>query len=130
MPYKETYRKERRRERYHANATAEVLAKRAKRYRDRYSESRLAFIELCGGCCERCGFTDVRALQIDHVNGGGVAERKKRGPAMILTDLWKPGARKKYQVLCANCNQIKRVEEKEYSEGGPRRFVDPMITVA
>ena len=30
------------------------------------------------GKCMICGFTDPRALQIDHVNGGGAKERKER----------------------------------------------------
>src|SRR5208337_653991 len=32
--------------------------------------------ELLGNKCVRCGFSDPRALQIDHINGGGCKEIK------------------------------------------------------
>ncbi len=34
-------------------------------------------ITFLGGKCIRCGFTDERALQLDHVDGGGVKELKE-----------------------------------------------------
>lgn len=71
-------------------------------------------VELLGGLCERCGYdTDPRAFQFDHRNGGGTAERKSIGAQRtffkkILAD---PAP---YALLCANCNQIKRIEEAEH----------------
>ncbi len=61
--------------------------------------------------CARCGFSDERALQIDHVHGGGTAESRKIGPAGLYARILRgePG----YQVLCANCNTIKKVENGE-----------------
>jgi hypothetical protein len=72
-----------------------------------------------GGRCLRCGFADARALQLDHVNGGG---SKEIGPGY-----WKVGyvtyhlraiadTTGKYQLLCANCNWIKRYERGEHRE--------------
>jgi hypothetical protein len=68
-----------------------------------------------GPRCNRCGFDqDVRALQIDHVHGGGSAEiRGGRGAGIqgykrVLSD-----TTGKYQLLCANCNKIKAIENKE-----------------
>lgn len=59
--------------------------------------------------CKRCGFSDVRALQIDHVNGGGIRELKTLGRNeyyhKVLED-----SEGLYQLLCANCNWIKRYE--------------------
>lgn len=60
--------------------------------------------------------TDPRCLQIDHVHGNGVQERKKRKHSSgyyrgILKEV-RAGS-KDYQLLCANCNWIKRVENKE-----------------
>ena len=69
-------------------------------------KQRLAAIAILGGVCKKCGFSDVRALQIDHINGGGVKELKK----VIRSVLNKEN---KYQLLCANCNWIKRVLNKE-----------------
>lgn len=65
-----------------------------------------------GGVCVECGFSDPRALQIDHKNGGGGKHLKsvswsKRYREIIAGDV------KKFQVLCANCNWIKRAINKE-----------------
>lgn len=66
----------------------------------------------------RCGFDDVRALQIDHVNGGGTKELKGGG-AKLGAYYWNVVIKSvlnnenKYQLLCANCNWIKRVENNE-----------------
>ena len=69
-----------------------------------------------GGKCVRCGFSDPRALQIDHINGGGSKERKERGfNGNFHRHVLKSFINKenKYQLLCANCNWIKRVENNE-----------------
>ena len=77
---------------------------------------RRATLEALGGKCVRCEFSDFRALQIDHINGGGSQERKTlafRGTFhkhVLKSFLAKEG---KYQLLCANCNWIKRCENKE-----------------
>lgn len=79
---------------------------------------RLEALEKLGGKCVSCGFSDKRALQIDHINGGGSKERKEIGfngkfhIHVIREAELKSG---KYQLLCANCNWIKRVEEREHS---------------
>lgn len=75
---------------------------------------RIRIINALGGKCVRCGYEDKRALQIDHINGGGVKERTgfKNGyqyEKYVLEHL----DREKYQILCANCNWIKRDEEQE-----------------
>src|SRR5271167_4186155 len=68
-----------------------------------------------GPRCRICGFDkDVRALQIDHVQGGGSAEIRGglgAGIAYYMRVLRDTTGR--YQLLCANCNKIKRHEEKE-----------------
>src|SRR5215475_10575132 len=39
--------------------------------------------DLLGHVCKRCGFSDKRGLQFDHINGGGYQDRKKyRGQGM------------------------------------------------
>ena len=69
---------------------------------------------ILGGECVRCGFDDVRALQIDHVNGGGNKEVKKVTKHYYKYVLEKIVAGSvDYQLLCANCNWIKRVENGE-----------------
>lgn len=60
--------------------------------------------------CGKCGFSDRRALQVDHVLGNGKQD-KHRGIPMykkVLAD-----TTGMYQLLCANCNWIKRHERGE-----------------
>lgn len=70
-----------------------------------------------GGVCVKCGFSDSRALQIDHINGGGYTERKlyPTNPKKYYSDILKSikNNEGKYQLLCANCNWIKRFENNE-----------------
>ena len=63
-----------------------------------------------------CGFSDIRALQIDHINNNGAEERKSLGGQNFsgwrfykyLIDNNYPNG---YQTLCANCNMIKQLGE-------------------
>jgi hypothetical protein len=66
--------------------------------------------------CLRCGFTDQRALQIDHIKGGGTEEI--RGKLTFhyyrhLLALSVDELKQNYQILCANCNMIKKEENRE-----------------
>jgi len=74
-------------------------------------------VEVLGGKCVRCGFTDIRALQIDHVNGGGQKEHRSIGSMAVYRKIIQKHSMgeniKDYQVLCANCNWIKRWENGE-----------------
>src|SRR5438445_10103504 len=44
-----------------------------------YHRLRDQVFELLGDKCVRCGFADRRALQFDHISGGGNRERMSRG---------------------------------------------------
>ena len=89
-----------------------------KRQRAQYAEKRLKAMRIISPdlVCVKCGFSDMRALQIDHVHGGGTQERLTRQHALVYSEiLAKPiEAHMKYQLLCANCNWIKRAEQKEH----------------
>ncbi len=76
---------------------------------------RVRIILALGGKCVRCGFDDIRALQIDHINGGGTKDRAAfkntyQYEKYVFEHLDSGG----YQVLCANCNWIKRDEMQEH----------------
>ena len=78
-----------------------------------YSRKRKEVLDYLGGKCMECGFSDYRALQIDHVNNNGYLERKNdkrmvRPFVHLIRDRIK-----QYQILCANCNQIKRKEREK-----------------
>jgi hypothetical protein len=75
---------------------------------------RKAITGLLGDKCVMCGFNDPRALQIDHVNGGGCKEIRNMTKSYYKSVLEKLlSGSKDYQLLCANCNWIKRFENKE-----------------
>ena len=92
--------------------TPEGAAWRKEYSTDYFRKMRLdALVKLGGKCCS-CGYDDLRALHIDHVNGDGKSERSIRKTvynriANGKTDL------SRYQLLCANCNWIKRLENNE-----------------
>lgn len=72
-------------------------------------------LEAYGGKCVRCGFSDERALQIDHIEGRGAAHRKSLGGQVsFMFWLRKMKFPMGFQILCANCNWIKRAEKSEY----------------
>lgn len=69
-----------------------------------------------GNGCVRCGFDDIRALQIDHVNNNGAEERKALGGQNVsgwrfYQHLVANNLPDGYQTLCANCNMIKQLGE-------------------
>ena len=68
------------------------------------------------------GCTDFRALQADHVHGGGTKERKLISHEKLMKKITndKTG---QYQCLCANCNWIKVHTHKESN----RKYQDTEI---
>jgi hypothetical protein len=80
-------------------------------YRREYKKNRDRCFELLTPKCVKCGFDDIRALNIDHVNGGGTKEAKSFGGSYYKKIRLKlESGSREYQILCANCNQIKRHE--------------------
>ena len=71
-----------------------------------------------GGECMRCGFDDIRALQIDHVDGGGNQDVLALGSRYRLYAKIRDGYDEGYQLLCANCNAIKRYTNNEMPHQG------------
>jgi hypothetical protein len=84
---------------------------------------KLEIFNLLGSCCinpynqHDKPYTDIRALQIDHVNGNGNKERKQFNGTLpyykYILEKIKLGS-KDYQLMCSNCNNIKRFEENEF----------------
>lgn len=71
-----------------------------------------------GQCtCVKCGFNDIRALSIDHINGGGCRQKQETGlraGSAIYAWLKRNNYPDGYQTLCHNCQWIKRDERHEY----------------
>lgn len=67
-----------------------------------------------GKCaCVKCGFDNIDALHLDHINDDGYRDRQ-RVAGYRSSGKWYFRFKKEYptgyQTLCANCNQIKRIE--------------------
>jgi RNase P subunit RPR2 len=70
--------------------------------------------------CAKCGYSDVRALGLDHINGRGSEQRKKGFVGNgYYSWLKKNGFPPGLQVLCMNCNWIKRVDNNELRRPRP-----------
>jgi len=86
---------------------------------------RIELMELLGGTkCVRCGFDDYRALQLDHLNGGGNDDRRKLGGNDVEAAFYLKNpelAKRTLQILCANCNWIKKHEKKEHPKEGSKK---------
>lgn len=66
-----------------------------------------------GGVCCQCGFSDPRALQIDHVRGGGCRDLRTRSVKTRAMEALATQPGEVFQLLCCNCNWIKRATNKE-----------------
>ena len=107
------------RERYRAHGRryydADKERKRAEQ-RERTRQRRATLLELLGGKCRHCGFSDIRALQVDHRDGNGAKRNRELGigsssdPAFYR---YATSHLEEFQLLCANCNWIKRYELQE-----------------
>lgn len=68
--------------------------------------------------CMRCGYSDIRALTLDHMGNNGLEHKKTinaKHPrqvtgTLVYRDLKKKGWPEGYQILCYNCNWIKYME--------------------
>lgn len=80
-------------------------------YQKLVEKFKIKIFELLGDKCKICGFSDKRALQIDHINGGGHKHRKGKNQIKLMKYVLKRP--EEFQILCANCNVIKRIENKE-----------------
>jgi len=90
-------------------------AKRLKQRQDNYERRRLKVLSAYSAgtlSCIVCGFNDVRALNIDHINEVGSKHKNRLGGCILTKYLidnnYPPG----YQVLCSNCNAIKEYNRR------------------
>lgn len=98
------------------------LRKNRERQRQRRYEIRQKVLQKLGGRCVQCGYdANWRALQIDHIIGGGRIEREKITQHGLHAKILKMDLKevlKTYQCLCANCNWIKKYKERENNNEG------------
>jgi hypothetical protein len=85
-------------------------------------ERRLKVLAAYGGKCVCCGESTPEFLVLDHINGGGTAERKQLGNGNeIIAQLIREGYPETMQILCANCNMA-----KERPGGCPHHRITPI----
>jgi hypothetical protein len=90
-------------ERHYRNVRRVALARLAR-------HRRIIYDALRGGCID-CGFTDIRALQFDHVRGeklGSISQMVRQGTsdALLRAEI------AKCDVRCANCHMIVTVNRR------------------
>jgi hypothetical protein len=112
--YRNWYKKNKTRIRkYKREMMRKLRAKNPEHYRaqSRAAKKRLKdkVFDIYGSVCA-CGFSDIRALTLDHKNNNGAEERKKIGERGVYLRALRKEYRNEYQVLCMNCQFIKRVE--------------------
>ena len=80
-------------------------------------------IKAMGGKCSKCGYADERALQFHHRNGDGARHRGRRG---VRCGWWlhvqivkRASARKRLELLCANCHMIADYELRQEKRKQP-----------
>jgi hypothetical protein len=97
---------------YKREMMRKLRAKYPERYRmqTRAAKARLKMkvFDVYGAKCAWCGFSDIRALTLDHVNNDGAKDRKENGERGVYLKSLKPENRHLYQTLCMNCQFIKR----------------------
>ena len=80
----------------------------------KYKDSLTNLLNILGNKCIKCGITDKRILQLDHINGGGSQDRRKNSTGYLyyqkIADSILKG-NKGFQLLCANCNLIAGIEK-------------------
>lgn len=69
-----------------------------------------SLFNIYGKKCSNCNFSDVRAITLDHKNNNGAKERKEIGERGCYRRALKPENFNDYQMLCMNCQFIKRRE--------------------
>lgn len=92
-----------------------IQERRARNQRESRARIKSQIFLLLGDSCKNCGFSDKRALQIDHINGHGTKQREFVKGSSLYRQILKEirAGSQEYQILCANCNWIKRFENNE-----------------
>lgn len=89
----------------------EIQRQKSKNYRECLRNSLLNI--LGGAKCTECGFNGMAALQFDHIYNDGAKDRKRFNSHNSFLKYYvthEDEAKEKLQVLCANCNWMKRGE--------------------
>ena len=82
-------------------------------------------------CCNKCRFNNIKALEIDHINNNGCEHRKEIKGGHIYKWLIKNNFPDGFQVLCATCNALKRIDSNLNNKAKNKYpYKDKFIVVA
>ena len=89
-------------------------------FRDRNKKACIAHYSNGTMECNYCGFNNIYALCLDHINNDGAKWRKdnftssrgNNGGSNTFNRVKQLGFPEGFQVLCANCNLIKEIQRK------------------
>ena len=73
--------------------------------RDYIRNLRLRVIQKLGGKCVNCGCDDIKALELNHKNGGGNKENLLRRQKSLYLDII-AGRRNDIELTCKICNSL------------------------
>lgn len=80
--------------------------------RKKYQEKKDLVIDILGGnFCKQCNCNNLKCLDIDHIHNDGNKERRRSKTGLTLFNyiINNPiESKKNLQILCRNCNQIKK----------------------
>lgn len=79
-----------------------------------------------GQRCVDCGFNDIRILHIDHINGCGNKHRINGSNQRLVHVLDNLDL---YQLLCPNCNFLKKLEKREIGQRWPVGYIPKKISI-
>jgi hypothetical protein len=86
-----------------------------------YQSRRKRVIDMLGGVCAHCGLLNTNILHVDHKNGGGTIARTKSS-RIVFDDILTRGLIEQYQLLCPNCNWVKRTTNNEVVSRNPNNY--------
>lgn len=97
---------------------AEQMRVRRLTFKDTFRQQGLSYrqatherlFDMYGRTCVVCGFSDVRALTLDHIYGDGNEERRQVGETGVYRLALQDYAPDRYRILCMNCQFIEHKE--------------------
>lgn len=88
---------------------------------------RLEAIKILGGKCCQCGFTNFRALQIDHIipdQKGRLVHKGQQNAKDVVSGIL---TKESVQLLCANCHWIKTYDIDRHNFYLKQRLVPQQV---
>ena len=128
---KEWVRQWRKTPEYKANLDTYLQEKRLRSKRGRAKVKKAVFMHYSNNKmeCARCGYNNIDALCLDHIDNNGHYERnvlKTGGGSHFYQWLKNHNFPSGYQILCHNCNYLKQVEHLK-NRGKGHVFVQQRI---